>query len=77
MTPDLHQNVALRRDLVVVRDACGNVAASYPVLKDTYGRELCQGLAHGFLTASPEDQQRVLQILKRRFPKLDVDPWEL
>ena len=64
-------------DLVVVRDTFGEIAFAYPVMKDSQGKDLFPGLAANLGWASREDQLRVLQILKRRFPKLDLDPWEL
>ena len=64
-------------DLVAVRDTCGKVVVSYPVMKDNAGKDLFPGLMQGLAMASTQDQERVLLALKQRFPKLDVDPWEL
>ncbi len=63
--------------LVAMRDTFGNVSIAYPVIKDGEGKDLFPTLLASFMYVSREDQQRVLQILKKRFPKLDLDPWEL
>ena len=64
-------------DLVVIRDTFGKITVAYPVMKDVEGRDLFRGLSGGLAMASADDQQKVLRYLKGRFPKLDVDPWEL
>jgi hypothetical protein len=64
-------------DLVAIRDTFGKIVVTYPVMKDVAGKDLFSGLMQGFAAASSEDQQRVLHSLKQRFPKLDIDPWEL
>jgi len=64
-------------ELTVVRDTFGEIATAYPVLRDLDGREVFRGLVNGLAMTTPEDRQKLFGILKGRFPKLDVDPWEL
>ena len=64
-------------ELVVVRDTWDKVVVTYPVLKNASGEVLFAGLRANFLHANPGDQQKVLQALEMRFPKLEVDPWAL
>ncbi len=64
-------------DLVVIRNTFGEIAVAYPIIKNVDGEDLFVGLAQGMAMAIPEDQLKVLRSLKRRFPKLDMDPWEL
>jgi hypothetical protein len=64
-------------ELVVHRDTFGKIAVAYPRFRGHDGKDLFPGLGWALSMASPQDQQKVLQSLKRRFPKLDSDPWEL
>ncbi len=64
-------------DLVVTRNTFGEIALAYPVMKGVDGKDLFVGLAQAMAMAIPEDQLKVLRSLKGRFPKLDLDPWEL
>jgi hypothetical protein len=63
-------------DLVVCRNTLGEVSAAYPVMKDAEGKELLRGLALHLGWAAPADQQRLLRVFKKRFPKLELNPWE-
>ena len=63
--------------VVTVRDPIGRVTFIRPRLEDASGRDLFPGLADSLFFASRTDRERLLGILKRRFPKIDSDPWEM
>jgi hypothetical protein len=64
-------------DLVVHRSTFGELAVACPRIKDGNGKDLMPTLGTALATASRSEQQKVLSCFRRRFPKLDLDPWEL
>jgi hypothetical protein len=64
-------------DVVVDRDLFGDIRVTYPVLRNAAGRDLFPGLSFTMSQAPRRDQQWLIEVLKRRFPKLDRDPWDL
>ncbi len=64
-------------EIVTERDTFGNVAIAYPKFLDGSGKEYFPKLWQGLMYVPKADRDRLLRFLKHRFPKLDIDPWEL
>lgn len=63
-------------EIITLRNTFGEVSLVYPKMADVSGRVLFPSLPQALIYISKTDRDRLLRFLKRRFPKIEYDPWE-